>query len=190
MRTQVTLAGIFLLIVANAGAAQASSAMTWEEYTTPAKGHQILAHRVGEWNFTALSREGPDMDYSESTGHSSIELILGGRFLKQHSTHAIHEGVEFNLVSIIGYDNYKKTFEGVWINDSGTGMSFFEGDADPAGKVIDMTGKVLVHEPGNIVWFRTVQRYVDENSWTMEMYLKDDEGREWKRMEMVFKRAS
>ncbi|MEE4192397.1 MAG: DUF1579 domain-containing protein [Halieaceae bacterium] len=176
---------------AHAESAQSvASEMTWAEYSALGEPHEMLARRVGTWDIEVKSWEAPGVPPVESEGVSNNKLILGGRFLLQETTHTVH-GMQFQVVSIMGFDNLNEKFEGVWMNNSGTGMSFLEGSAGYAESgVTSTTGKIHLHQPGNLVTARNVQRFVDENALVTEMYLQDEEGNEWKRLEMVFTRAN
>ncbi len=163
--------------------------MTWAEYMTPGEPHQMLLQRVGDWNFTITSWETPDAVPDISSGFATLSPMLGGRYLRQESEHVVHETMRFKTLSIMGYDNLKKKFQGLLLNNSGTGMSFIEGEAESGGAVINYTGQTAQGAPGNYFDVRFVQRTVDENTWTTVMYMTGDNGEEWKRLEMVYTRA-
>ena len=66
-------------------------------------------------------------------------------------------GQTWDAVSIIGFDNYKKKFNSVWIDSNGTAMAHAEG-------LVDQTGKVLV-------FFGTMDEYMTGEHDKMAKYV-------------------
>src|SRR5687767_7477072 len=78
----------------------------WTEASTPGTQHDVLKGMAGQWKYTSKWWENAKATPQESTGTSSMKLILGGRFL-QHETKGKAMGMPFEGVGITGYDNLK-----------------------------------------------------------------------------------
>ena len=113
----------------------------WEAAATPGPAHKALEPLVGEWEVASKWYMAPDAPPMESKGTSSIRWILGGRFL--HDDYAGDlMGKRMKGLGLTGYDNLKKKYVGVWVDEGGTGIFTNEGTADAAGKVFTFHGKM------------------------------------------------
>jgi len=114
-------------------------------------------------------------------------MILGGRF--QQSEHSgCFGGMPFEGLSLVGYDNTKKVFVSTWMDNMGTMVMHLEGPWNPATKTISLSGLCTSPLDGKQVKMREVFTYVDDNTQRMTMYGPDMTGKEFKTMEIVFKR--
>jgi hypothetical protein len=88
----------------------------------------------------------------------------------------------------LGYDNARKVFESMWIDNMGTGVIKMTGPWDAATKSVTLTGKMI--DPGTLTEtdFKEIFTVVDDNTQTMAMYSHDQVGKEFKVMEMKFSR--
>lgn len=160
--------------------AAAQKAMT--DYMTPGKMHDMLSKNVGEWKskFKIWSQPGAEPIVSEGT--SVAEMILGGRYLQTKHT-ATFMGMPMDGVGIDAFDNGKKSFISIWMDNFGTGIMMLEGKYDEAAKTITYTGKMFEPVAGKEITTREVVKYVKDGFQTMEMYMETD-GKEFKTMEM------
>jgi|SRR6266496_1040055 len=113
----------------------------WEAAATPGPAHQALEPLVGEWEVSSKWYMAPDAPPLESKGTSSTRWILGKRFL-QDDFAGDFMGKPMKGLGLTGYDNLKKKYVGVWVDESGTGIFTNEGTADAAGKVFTFHGKM------------------------------------------------
>jgi hypothetical protein len=158
----------------------------WQESMTPGPMHEMLASRVGEWKAEVTMWMDPSQPPSTSEATTVCESMLGGRYFK--STHTgMMMGMPFEGFEISGYDNVKKKFFNVWIDNMGTGMMVSEGTYDEATKTLTYTGQMT--EPmGTDMNVREVITAPDKDHSTFEMYM-DMGGKEIKNMEIKYTRV-
>jgi hypothetical protein len=157
----------------------------WQESMTPGPMHEMLASRVGTWKAEVTMWMDPNQPPTTSEATTVCESMLGGRYFK--STHSgMMMGMPFEGFEISGYDNVKKKFFNVWIDNMGTGMMVSEGTYDEATKTLTYTGQMT--EPmGTEMNVREVVKHTDNDHSTFEMYV-DMGGKEVKNMEIKYTR--
>ena len=155
---------------------------------TPGVGHKLLESMAGSWDTKTKSYLEPGKPPIESTGTCEQKMILNGRFLHQEFSGDMM-GAPFIGIGVTGYDNHKKKYVSTWMDSMSTGIYYFEGAADPDGKI--MTQECLGDDPvrGPMVW-RSVTKIVDDNTHLFEMYGTDRSGNEGLMMEITYTRRS
>lgn len=100
--------------------------------------HALLAELAGKWNYVLKMSVGPDR-IVETTGVVVRKPIMDGRFMvadfsveKLPRAGGRLEKVNFHGRSIEGYDDAKKKFVTVWIDNQSNGFTIFEGTYDAA----------------------------------------------------------
>ncbi len=166
---------------------QDDSAMkAWQTYMTPGDVHKMLATSDGTWNEDITMWMAPGMEPTKSTATAVNKMILGGRY--QQSTHTgSFNGMPFEGISLLGYDNAKKVFLSSWIDNMGTGIMQMQGTWDPATKTILFTGTSVDPMTGKDVFVKQTFANIDNNTQKMEMYMTQD-GKEFKTMEIKLTR--
>jgi len=158
----------------------------WNEYMTPGWAHEMMAAHEGEWKVVTTFWMDPSAPPQTMEGTAKSEMILGGRYLK--STHSgTMMGMPFNGLSLEGYDNAKKEFTSIWIDNMGTGTSISTGSYDKATNTITYIGNVYDPMQGKDVKIRETVKIIDKDHYTIEMYNELD-GKEFKSMEIAFER--
>lgn len=159
----------------------------WMEYMTPSKMHDMMAASVGEWKTTTkywMDPSAPEPMVSEGT--ATVEMILGGRYMK-----TVHKGNVMGMPmegwSIEAYDNGKKEFLNIWVDNMGTGMATSTGKYNEENRTISYTGKMYDPMSGSDVDFRSEVKIMDDNNFVFEMYNMIN-GKEVKMMEMTYTR--
>jgi len=152
----------------------------------PGPMHELLKPMAGNWKTTSKSWMKPGAEPMVSEGTCESSWILGNRYL-QSTYKGDMEGMPFEGVGIMGYDNMKKEFVSVWMDNMGTGVALSEGVADPSGKV--MTMKTTMNDPmsGKMIPYKFVTKVMDENTYTMTMMNMKD-GKENTEMEILYTR--
>ena len=158
----------------------------WMEYMTPGWAHELLASHVGEWKSVTTYWMDPSAPPQTMEGASKNEMIMGGRYLK--SSHSgVMMGMPFEGMNLEGYDNAKKEFTSVWIDNFGTGTSISTGTYDKETNSIIYTGTVYDPMQGKDVTIKEIIKYIDKDHHTIEMYsVMDDQ--EVKTMQIEFTR--
>jgi hypothetical protein len=113
----------------------------WEAAATPGAEHKALEPLVGTWEVASKWWMDPTSPPMETKGRCKTSWILGGRFV-QDEFEGEFMGKPMKGIGLTGYDNVKKKYNGVWIDNMGTAMLHSEGDASADGKTFTFTGKV------------------------------------------------
>jgi hypothetical protein len=159
----------------------------WETYMTPGETHAMIAKDNGTWTADMTMWMSPDAPPMKSTGTTTNKMIMGGRY-QQSSFKGTFMGQPFEGQSTLAYDNAKKAYVTTWIDNMGTGIMMMEGTYDAANKAINFNGKSTDPLTGKECIMREVYKLVDDNTQTMEMYATYPGGKEYKNMEITFKR--
>ena len=159
----------------------------WMEYMTPGEIHKEMAKWDGEWNEEMTMWMAPGAPAQKSTATCVNKMILGGRYQSSMHTGSFN-GMPFEGMSTVAYDNVKKTFVTTWIDNMGTGMMVMEGKWDEKTKTLNTKGKQTDPMTGKDMDVRETFQIIDDNTQKMEMFMTPAGGKEYKSMEVVFTR--
>jgi hypothetical protein len=157
----------------------------WMEYITPGKYHEMMAKTAGEWKAVIKMWMDPSAEPQLSEGTTVNEMIMGGRYLKSTQS-AMMMGMPFEGFAIEGYDNGKKEFVSIWIDNMGTGIMLSSGAYDETSKTIILKGS-MPDPTGVNVEYRQVTKIIDDNKYISEMFTNYGSG-EFKMMEIEYTR--
>ncbi|KAB2842169.1 DUF1579 domain-containing protein [bacterium] len=158
-----------------------------KEAGTPGAGHEVLKSFEGEWTVTSKSWMKPGDKPQQSTGTSSFSWVLGGRFLKQDFK-GNWGGEDFTGLGYVGFDNVKKEYVSTWMDSMSTGIGQAKGQYDAATKTITDQGSFSCPIKGTVD-FRSEWKILDKDKFSFSMYMPDPNGKEFRSMEMLYKRA-
>jgi len=167
--------------------AQQEMMAKWQEFATPGEGHKALESLVGTWDYTVTWWETPESQPQKSTGTSEVKWIMEGRFLEQ-TAKGTAMGQEFQGMGLMGYDNMKKEYTGVWIDNMGTGIMTSAGTYDPETKSFTEKGSFSCPQEDGEKAFRGVTTIDGPDKYTYEMYASGKDGKEARMMEIVYTR--
>jgi hypothetical protein len=160
----------------------------WQAYMTPGEPHKTMTKFNGTWNTEVTSWMAPGAPPEKSKGTAVQKTILNG--LYQTGT---YKGTIMNMpfegMSTLAYDNHKKVFESTWIDNMGSGIMHLQGSWDEATKTMTLSGKMINPGDGKECTVRESVKVVDDNTHVMEMYAPGPDGKEFKTMEIVYKRT-
>jgi hypothetical protein len=178
-----TLAASALLLAAPAAAQDAEEMAAWQEYMTPGEEHQHMAQGAGEWRQELTFWMAPGGEAQQATSTSTVEPILGGRYLSEEMTGTMM-GMPFEGRGTFGFDNAKDQHFMTWVDNMGTGLMVGWGVPEGENKVA-YTGTFVDPATGEDKPFRTIVTEVDLNHMIMEMYVPAPDGSgEFKNMEI------
>jgi ABC-type transport system substrate-binding protein len=189
---------VSLLLVASAQTAEKKPQMSEEmqaqmakakEAGTPGAEHAVLKPLEGNWTVTSRSWMKPGEKPQQSSGTSSMSWVLGGRFLKQDYK-GEWMGQPFEGMDYLGYDKIRKEYVSVWLDNMSTGLFQGAGQYDATTKTISQTGTFSCPFTGDKnMWYRSEWKIVKDDMNVFNMYMKDPAGKEYKSMEITYKRA-
>lgn len=161
----------------------------WQEYSTPSDVHKMIASWDGVWTTETTMWMDPKAPPSKSMAVATNRMVMDGRY--QETTYkGEFMGMPFNGKGTLAYDNARKVFNSTWIDNMGTGMMFLEGTWDEATKTINLKGKSTDPMTKASMDVRETFTIVDANTQRMEMFSNGMDGKEFKTMEIVFKRKN
>lgn len=170
---------------------QAEMMQKMQAYSTPGPEHKHLAEYAGNWNYTSKFWMSAEAKPEESKGTAVNKMILGGRYLEQQ-VKGKTMGQNFEGRGLMGFDNVTKTYQEIWIDNMGTGIMTSTASYDPAAKTMTETGEYTcpVSESGKAK-FRAETKMMDKDNYVYTMYGTgmDPKGKEFKMMELTYKRA-
>jgi hypothetical protein len=160
-----------------------------KEAGTPGAGHEVLKSVEGEWNVASRHWMKPGDKPQESAGTSTITWILGGRYLKQEFKGEMM-GRPYEGLGFVGYDNVRKEYASVWMDNMSTGLFRSTGQYDKGSKTIKDEGTFSCPVTGEKnMWFRSEWKIAGKSKHVFSMFMKGPDGNEFKSMELVYTRA-
>ena len=162
-----------------------------QKYGSPSEAHKTLEAFAGTWNYTVQFRMSPEGSVQTMGGTATNTIVFGGRFIKQEF-HGKPDGDQppFEGFGFIGYDNIRKEYQSVWIDNMATGMMTGIGQFDTATKSLTEQGSFscpITMETSRK--FRAKWRIVDPYNTIYESYMSSPDGKEFKAMEIHYNRA-
>jgi len=159
---------------------------TWTRAWTPGKAHARLASRAGFWRLTTRTWGDPSEEPVVTETMAVREMVLGGRALQEEVVGEV-QGLEFQSVSYLGYDNVTRRWWSLWMDTLSTAPVFTTGGEDPEAKVLVLTGEYADPLTGGTRPVRTVIRFVDYDTERFEWWETRD-GEEVKTMDVLYQR--
>jgi len=158
----------------------------WMEYMTPGPMHEMMGKSIGEWKTKNKYWMDPSGKPTLSDGTASVEIILGGRYLK-----ATHKGTVMGMpmegINLQCYDNASREFTAVWIDNLGTGISVSKGTYDVETKTLYFIGRMIDPMSGKEIKFRQTHQIINNNHHVFEMFTLQN-GEEFKMLEVDYRR--
>jgi Protein of unknown function (DUF1579) len=151
--------------------------------TQPSERHKQLEPLAGSWDVLVRFKYGPGPE-RQGKAKSEAKWILGGRFLQQEYQ---SESGQVTL-QFIGYDNQKKKFFEIKMDNMDTGVLYTEGTLSEDGKVITNVGERTDPVTGEKKGIRTVTTFVDKDHYTVEWFQPYREGNDQKVVTMILTR--
>lgn len=160
----------------------------WEKNAAPGENHKVLDVFVGQWKHTVRWRMSPEAKPVESQGTNANRWIMGKRFLYQ-DVKGQSMGKPFEGIGITGYDNVRGEYTSMWLDNMGTGIMTATSQFDSPTRTLKETGSFACPMTGEKdKTFRAEWKIMNTNHYTYEMYTKDKDGKEFKSLEITYKR--
>ena len=142
---------------------------------------------VGTWEVHSKMWMQPGAPPMESDGTAGSKWILGNRYVEM-TVESTMMGMPFEGRAITGYDNVKKTYQSVWMDNMGTSITLSSGAASDDGKTLTCKAKmddVMTGEKDKD--FKFIDRFVSKDEIIAEVH-DVAKGKDSKMMEMTYKR--
>jgi len=154
---------------------------------TPGPAHKALDSLVGDWNAEVKMWMDPAAPPNVTKATAKNTWIMGNRFVQQDFKGEFM-GKPFRGMGVTGYDNMKKSYSNVWIDDMSTGMFNAEGKTQDGGKVITFEGTYACPETGELNKpSKQVYRILSRDEHVFEMH-DPSKGANTKTMEITYTR--
>jgi len=151
--------------------------------------HKLLQKDVGAWDAEMSLFIEPGAAPMVSQGTEKNELLPGGLWLISRFEGSI-AGMPFSGVGTSGYDPVEKQYVGTWVDSTTPHIQMMRGDYDAETETLTGVGEGRDPETGEIVKYRVVSKYIDDDTRTFEMHAPNEDGEYWKMMEIRYKRRA
>jgi hypothetical protein len=157
--------------------------------TQPGPEHELLKSMAGDFDADVKLFNPDGSQQSASKGSMHGEMILGGRYLKLNYSGEMAMGdqkMPFKGGGLIGYDNGKKKYQSVWVDEMSTGMMITEGTC--TGNVTTMEGSATDPMSGQPMKVKEISTAVDKDHHKYEMWVSGEDGKMFKVLEIMYTR--
>ena len=157
----------------------------------PSDAHKKLDAFAGQWTFTAKFWMEPKQKKPEvSKGTNDNTWILGGRFLQTKTAgEATKAWPAFEGVGFVGYDNAKQQYTTTWMNNMSTGTESATATFDDKTKTLNVAGVYNCAMEKCEKKYRAVWKIKGKDAYSYTTYMNDKNNKEFKTMEIEYKRA-
>ncbi len=153
----------------------------------PGTAHKTLEPLVGEWTAEVKSWMAPDAPPIVSKGTAKAEWAMNGRFVREEFSGDMM-GKPFKGLSLTGYDNQKKKYNSLWVDDMSTAIFTSEGTAADGAKVITFNSRMDCPMTGEKdMPVKQVLRIISPDKHVFEMH-DPRKGEKGKTMEITYTR--
>jgi len=152
---------------------------------TPGAEHKELATSQGKWTTQMTYWDHEGAAPSVTKGTCEMKMVLGGRYQQSIYIGDVN-GVPYEGIGYVAYDNSKKMYVNTWIDNMGTGILYLEGSYVAGTNSTEMVGKCMDPATCRQKGMRQVTKNLDANTQVMEMYETPENGKEFKSMEIRF----
>jgi hypothetical protein len=159
----------------------------WASLSKPGPAHTLLEMFVGEWDSTITVRSEPGGRSETSRGRSSINRVLGGRFL-QENFEGEAAGEKFQGMGVMGYDNGARQFKFVWIDSLNTALTISSGSYSPDRNRFEMASEVYDPLLGGLKTVRASLQIKNRDEYEYVMVDTAPNGKEFISFEMRYTR--
>lgn len=157
----------------------------WMKSATPGEPHKVLEGLAGSWTTKTTWWMAPGAPPEESAGTSDVKVILGGRYIEDTAA-GTAMGMPFEGRGITGYDNIKKKYISMWIDNMSTSLMTAEGTLDAKTNTINSKGEYL--DPMGKKHKVRMTHKLEADTHVFTMFDTPPGKKEFKTMEMVYTR--
>lgn len=193
----VMLVGCFVVVAQENGektrqpemsAEQQAMMVAWAKAGTPGPEHEWLAQMAGTWSLEVKSWMDPKAPPTVSTAKSDVRTIMGGRYVQERLEGTVM-GERFAGLGFTGYDNTRKRYVSVWMDNMSTRILESEGTYDEKTRTMTMTGSHVDPVTGKLKRMRSTCHRETTDLIVMTYYDTAPDGTEFKSMEITYTRV-
>lgn len=158
----------------------------YQKAGTPGAEHRHLATMAGNYDLKVKSWHHPGAEPETDTGTATRKMILGDRVMVEEVASQTM-GKPYTGQGLHGYDNVTGKYWATWNDSMSTGLMISDGTCD-AKMACAYTG--TYHDPvtKKPQTSRMTSRWTDNNTEVFEMYGPGPDGKEFKMMEITYKK--
>jgi hypothetical protein len=160
----------------------------WAAYAMPNEHHKVLEAKIGRWNDTFKFWKDANSAPDESKCISEFAWAIDGLYITDHTSGMTPRG-RFEGMGYSGYDNLKNKYVSVWIDNTLSGIMYFEGTYDAKTKTFTYASETPDVEAGKYVRNRWMEKWVSPDKFVVESFVDDKDGKEFKCFEITYERA-
>lgn len=190
MKTRILFAVVVALVFLIPCFSQEESASQMEmieKLMQPGEFHEHLKNFVGTWSADVRMWMEPNAPPIVSKGRATFKLIFDGRFLYGDFLGEFM-GMPFKGINIMGYDNIKKEFFSIWLDNSTTGWISSTGSYDTDSKKYRFRAETFDPYSEQTLEMREEAYFASKDEYISVTYAKPKDGKEFKNMEMKYTR--
>jgi len=153
--------------------------------------NRILASIVGAWDFDLHFWSKEDSDPQFSTGTAANEMIFDNRFLSSKMLVILNIGGEtipYEGWSLEGYDTIRKAYTSVLIDKMHTGITTGAGQYNEKTKTLEQKGSFTHPLIDRESRYRSELEFTSDDTYKRTVYITGKDGREFKALEIDFRR--
>ncbi|MBW3661336.1 MAG: DUF1579 domain-containing protein [Gemmatimonadetes bacterium] len=155
----------------------------WMATTSPNEHHEVLSPLVGSWSHDLTFWQTPDAEPTKMTATSESRWVMGGRYVQSDYT-GDFMGMPFEGRDMIGYDNLKKKYFSVWIDNMSTGPMDSWGAYDPETKTLTLEGTSIDPMSGATIEMKSTMTFLDDGTIHYESWMDGPDSEAFKHMEI------
>jgi len=170
-------------------AAMAEMMKAWQAYAAVGAPHEALQRREGAWDVTVKFWYAPGAEPQVSKGSSTVEPIMGGRYMLERFSSSMPDGSAFEGMGLVAYDNMKGRFQAMWIDSMSTGFMTAESvsHSDDFSR-ITYRGETPDPAAGRYKEQRSVESWRGGDTRVLEAFEAGADGEDHKVMEITYSR--
>lgn len=157
-------------------------------YAMPGPHHQLLDRLAGSWETTTRYWMKAGLEPAEAKGTCLRRWILGGRFLMEELEGG-NLALPFRGVALFGYDAFEEKYTSAWVDTMNTAITTNLGTYDPTGDAVTFAGVYKDPWTGSRKPERGVLRFQSPQQHTLELFVQEPGGDEFKMLEITYSRT-
>lgn len=154
---------------------------------TPGDMHKWMARTSGTWTADVNSYTADVAVPITSTATSTYKMLYNGLY-QVNEFKGTMNGVPYEGQSILAYDNGKKQFVNIVLDNSGSGIGYYTGTYDDKTKVLTLRGNQFDPLTQKDIPVRQEIRFLNDDAQTITFFAPGTNGKEYKMMDIKLTR--